>query len=267
MGDVAGHDDGSFKVHARGDGILGELLTHGVDALVQVDLDAFAAFSGLAQRFGNQFRGVGVHLLQPDAVAVDLSLDVAVGRARHAHADGAGGTVTGQTDDANVVGKMLAAELCTKSNLVGFEQEFLLEVDVAEGTSGLIARGGQVVVILDRSELHREQVLLGRCAADDEGNVIGRTGGRAECLHLLHKEGQQGAFVLDGGLGHGVEVGLVGRASTLGNHHETVFGAFYSLDVNLSRQVAAGVNLVVHVQRSILRVAQVVLCVGVIDTE
>ena len=210
MGDVAGKDNRAFQVHAGADGIFGQFGTNGIDTLVEVDFNTLRSLTGTAILLGNQFCGVVVHLLQPYAVFIDLGLDVTVGRTTYAHADGAGGTVTGQTDDADVVGKMLTAELCAESNLVGFEQELLLEVDVAEGASGLIARGGQVVVILDRGELHREQVLLGRSAADDEGNVIGRTGGCAECLHLLHEEGQQGAFVLDGGLGHGVEVGLVG---------------------------------------------------------
>ena len=97
--------------------------------------------------------------------------------------------------------------------------------------------------------------------------MIRRTSGSTERLHLLHEERQQRAFVLDGGLGHRVEVGLVGRTATLGNHHKAIFSTFTGLDVNLGREVATGVHLVVHIQRSILRIAQVVLRIGVIDTE
>ncbi len=84
--------------------------------------------------------------------------------------------MTGQTDDADVVSQGLAAKLGTEANLVGFLQELVLEVDVTEGTTCLVARGGQTVVELDAGELHRQQVLLGRGTADDEGDMIRRTG-------------------------------------------------------------------------------------------
>ena len=82
--------------------------------------------------------------------------------------------------------------------------------------------------------------------------MIGRTGGSAEVLHLLNKERQQCALVLYGCLCHGVEVGLVGRTATLGYHHKSVFVALHSLDVNLSRQVAACVHLIIHIEWGIL---------------
>ena len=44
-----------------------------------------------------------------------------------------------QTDDADVVGQVLAAELCTKTNLVRFLKELLFEVDVAESASRLMS--------------------------------------------------------------------------------------------------------------------------------
>ena len=82
-------------------------------------------------------------------------------------------------------------------------------------------------------------------------------------LHLLHEEWEQGALVLDGRLCHGVEVGLVGRAATLRHHHEAVFSTFRRLDVNLCGEVALRVHLVVHVQRSVLGVAEIILREGV----
>ncbi len=97
--------------------------------------------------------------------------------------------------------------------------------------------------------------------------MVGRTGCRSQALHLLHKEGDEGSFVLNRGLGHGIEIGLVGRAATFGYHHETVFRSLCRLDVDLCGEVAAGVHFVVHVQRGILRVAQVLLGEGVEHTE
>ena len=167
--------------------------------------------------------------------------------------------MTRQTHNADVVSQSLAAELCAKSDLLSFLQELLLKVDVAEGTSRLIACCGQVVVELDRGEFHREQVLLSRRAADDECDVIGRAGSRSETLHLLHEEGQQRAFVLDGSLRHRIEVGLVGRTATLGDHYEAILSTLASFDIDLCGEVTTRVHLVVHVERSILRIAQVVL--------
>ena len=264
MGDVAGHDDGALQIDTGGDRILRQFLAHGVDALVEVYLDALGALTRLSEFLGNKLRGVGIHLLQPDAVAIDLGLDITVGRTADTHTDRTAGTVARQADDTDIMGQGLTAKLGSEANLMGFGEQFLLQVDIAEGATCLVARRGQRVIILDAGQLDGQQVLLGRRAADDEGNMIGRARCGAQRLHLLHQERQQGALILDGGLGHGVEIGLVGRAAALGHHDKTVFGALGGLDVNLCGQVAAGVHLVVHIQRSILRIAQVVLREGVV---
>ena len=122
VGDVAGHDDGAVEGEAGGDGILvelGEDLGHGA---VEIDAHYFA-FAGVAEVFGNETAGVVVEFLDPDAVAVDFALDVAVGRAAHAETYGAGGAVAGKTDDADVVGKVFSAELGAESDVARlFEQ-------------------------------------------------------------------------------------------------------------------------------------------------
>ena len=97
--------------------------------------------------------------------------------------------------------------------------------------------------------------------------MIRRTCCCTQMLHLLYQEWQQSAFVLNGCFGHWVEVGLVSRTTTFGNHYETVFSTFNSLDINLCREVTLGVYLVIHVQRSILRITQVVLCISVEHTK
>ena len=247
VGDVAGHDDRAIEAHAGRDRILRQFGAHGVDTLVEVDDDALATLTRVAQLLGDELRGVLVHLLQPDTVGVDLGLDVAVGGAAHTHTDGAAGTVARQTDHADVVGQVLATKLGTETDFVGLLEELLLQVDVAEGAACLVARGGQVVIVLDAAELDGEKVLFGRRATDDEADVVGRAGCRAEALHLLHQERQERALVLDGGLGHGVEVGLVGGSAALGDHDEAILVALHGLDVNLCGEVAARVDLVVHV--------------------
>ena len=97
--------------------------------------------------------------------------------------------MTGQTDDTDVVGEMLAAELSTKTDFLCLDEELFLQFDITEGTSGLITCRGQSVLVFDAGQLHGEQVLLGRGTADDEGDVVGRTGGGAQRLHLLDEEG------------------------------------------------------------------------------
>ena len=94
--------------------------------------------------------------------------------------------------------------------------------------------------------------------------MIRRAGSSAEALHLLHEEWDERARVLYPCFCLLVEVGLVGRASALHHAQEAVLHALGSLYVNLCGQVATGIHLVIHIQRSILRIAQVVLGVGVI---
>ena len=171
-----------------------------------------------------------------------------------------------QTDHADVVSQVFASELCSESDLVCLLQEFVLQVDVAEGASCLVAGSRQRVVVFYRGELHGEQVLLSRCTADNECDVVWRTSCRSETLHFLHEEWEQCALVLYRGLCHRIEVCLVGRTATLCHAHEAVFVALCSLDVNLCRQVAACVHLVIHVERCVLGVAQVVLGEGVVNT-
>ena len=173
--------------------------------------------------------------------------------------------MAGQADDADVVCHVFSAELGAEADFVGFLQQFFFECDVAEGTSCLVASRRQRVVEVGRGEFYGEEVFLGTRSADDEGDVVGRAGSRAEALHLLDQEGHQCAGVLDAGLCFLIEVGLVGRAAAFGDHEEAVLHAFGGFDVDLGRQVALGVHLVIHVERRILGIAQVVLGVGVID--
>ena len=174
--------------------------------------------------------------------------------------------MTWQSDDTDVVGQVLAAELCAEAYLVSLYEELVLQVDVTESTTCLIACCRQLVVILDGSQLHGQEVLLRRSTTDNEGDVVRRTSRRAEALHLLYEEREECALVLDSSLCHRVKVSLVGRTTTLGNHHEAILVALCSLDIDLCREVATSVHLIIHVKRCVLRITEVVLCVSVIDT-
>ena len=171
-----------------------------------------------------------------------------------------------QTDDAHVVCIVLAAELCAEADVVSLFEHLLFQLDVAEGTAVFITRRGQVIIEAGGGELHGQQVLLGRRTANDEGNMVRRTSRRTQRLHLLYEERNQRLGVQDG-FRLLIEVSLVGRTAALGHAKELVFHAFGSLDINLCGQVALGVHLLVHGERSVLRVAQVLLGISLIYTQ
>ena len=163
------------------------------------------------------------------------------------------------------MGHILTAELGTETDLVGLLEQLFLQLDVTERTSGLVAGSRQRVVVVGRSELNGKQVLLGGGTTDNDRNVVRRTSGCTERFHFLYEEGDERTGVLDTCFGLLVEVGLVGRTATLGDAQETVLSSVSSLQVNLCGEVALGVNLVVHIERCVLGVAQVALGVGVVD--
>ncbi len=259
MSNVTSHDDSTLQVHTSRNRILAQFLANSVNALVQVNLDALAAFAWTTILFRNQFRRIAVHHFEPNTILVNLCLDVAVGRARNTHTNRTTCTMTRQTNHTDVMSQILATKLSSKTNLVSFLQQLLFQIHVAECTSRLVTRRWQRVIVFDRSELHRQEVLLSRRTTNHESNVVRRTSRRAETLHLLHQEWEQSTLVLNGSLSHWVEVSLVSRTTTLRHHHEAVFSTFRSLNINLSREVTLRVHLVVHIQWSILRVAEVVL--------
>ena len=265
MCDVTTNDDGAVQAQTRSDRVFRQDSTYIFHRLVEVDTYGIA-FACLTQFLGNERSRVVIQLLNPYTVFVDLTFDVSVSRAAYAQANRAACTVTRQTNNTYVVRHVLSAELCTEADLVRLLQELLLQLHIAESTTSLIARRRQGVVIMGRSELHGQQVLLCRSTADDDSNVVRRTSSRSEAFHLLHKERNERTGVLDTRLGLLIEIGLVRRTATLGHAKETVLVAPGSLQVNLCREVTFGVHLVVHIQRRVLRIAQIALGIGVIHT-
>ena len=160
VSDVTSHDDGTLQVDTGAYWILAQLSTNCVDTLVEVNLDTLGTLTWVTELLRNQLCWVLIHLLQPDTVLVDLSLDVTVGRAAYTHTDRAACTVAWQTDDTDIVSQILTAELCTQANLVSLFEELVLQVDVTESTTRLITCCRQLIVVLDRSQLHGEEVLL-----------------------------------------------------------------------------------------------------------
>ena len=129
--------------------ILRELCADSLNTVVEVDLDALSSLAWTTKFLRNKLRRIRVHHFKEDTVLCNLTLDVAVGRAAYAHTDRAACTVTWQTDYADVVCQILAAELSTQTNLVSLLQKFLFKVDVAECTTSLVACCRQSVVVFD----------------------------------------------------------------------------------------------------------------------
>ena len=264
MRDVTTYDDRAVETQACTDRIFRQDLADVCHRLVEVDTNGIA-FAGLTQLRRDEGSRVIIEFLDPDTVFVDLTFDITVGRTRNTQTDRTGSTVTRQTNDAYVMRHIFTAELRTQTNLVRLLQQLLLELDITESTSGLVAGSRQTVIEMRRSQFDGQQVLLRRRTADDDGDMIRRTSSRTEGFHLLHEEGDECTRVLDTRFGLLVEIGLVRRTATLGHTEETVLRSFGSLEIDLRRQVTFRIHLVIHVQRRVLRIAQVTLRIGIID--
>ena len=135
MSNVASHDDGTLQINTGANWILAQLSTYCVNTLVEVDFNTLCTLAWLAKLFRNQLCWVLIHLLQPDTVLVDFSLDVAVGRAAYTHTDRTAGTMTWEANYADVVSQVLATKLCTQADFVSLFKEFVLQVNITESTT------------------------------------------------------------------------------------------------------------------------------------
>ena len=92
--------------------------------------------------------------------------------------------MTRQTNDADIQGKVLAAELCSNAGLASRLQQLSFQLHVAERSTVGIAGGRQMIQILCGSQLHGFHRRFGGSAADHECQVIWRTGGCAKTDHF-----------------------------------------------------------------------------------
>ena len=260
VGDVAGDDHRAGQSDAGADGILGKDPADLFHRLIEVDADHVAGQLAVVD-FRQIVGRIMFQSFQIDAVAGDLALDLAVGGAGNADAHRTGGAMAGQADDPQVVAEIFAAELGADAHTTGHFQNRGFHFQVPEGMTVLAAGRRQMVEIFGRGQFHRLQVHLGRGAADGDGQVIGRAGRGSQGADLRVEELDQGLRVQQG-LGLLVLIGLVGRAAAFGHEQELVGVAAGGVEVDLRRQIVAGVDLFVHVQRRDLAVAQVHLAIG-----
>ena len=261
--DVATDHDGAVEQQGIAAFELGQLSEDVCHWPVQVDL-VTVLMLGHAVLLRQEAARITVHLLDEQAVPGDLGLDVAVSRAGNRHAERAGCAVARQADDAYVMGKVLAAELGTNAEFLGGFLQFFFQFNVAESLAMIVAFGRQAVKFLGGREFNGLHHRVGRGAANNEGEVVGRAGCRAESLHLGDQivkqflRGEQRLGLLE-------EHGLVGGSATFCHKQELVGIAFCGVKVDLCRQVGAGVFFVIHVECDSLAVTQVLFCVGFED--
>ena len=96
-----------------------------------------------------------------------------------------------QPDHAHVVAEIFAAELRAHAERMREPMHLLLHGYIAEGVAVLGAARRQVVEVAARGELDRLHRQFGRCAADDNGEMIGRARGGAQREHLLLEKRDQ----------------------------------------------------------------------------
>lgn len=172
--------------------------------------------------------------------------------------------MTRQADDAYIEREVFAAKLGTDAALASGLEHLGFEFDIAEGAAVFVAGGGKAVVILRGGEFDVFHRRFSRGAADDEGQMVRRARGGAERGHFIAEE-LHDALRIEHGASLLIEEGLVRRAAAFGDEEELIRVAIGGIQIELRGQVGAGVLFVEHVQRGVLRVAQVVLRVGEID--
>ena len=264
MRDVAGDDNGAVDEEARGGGILAELgadLGHGA---VRVDAHGVGVFA-VAQFLGDVLQRVCLELLDENAVTRDLTLCLAIGGARNADADGQGRAVPWQADNAHVEREVFPAKLSADAASARFFEHLRFELDIAKGAAVFVAGGGQAVVILRRGKFDVFHRRFSRGATDNEGEMIRGTSGGAERGHFFAEE-LHNALRIQHRAGLLIEEGFVRRTAAFGNEEELICVAIGGIQIELRGQIGAGVLFIEHVQRSVLRIAQIVLGISEIDT-
>ena len=173
--------------------------------------------------------------------------------------------MAGEADDADIEGEVFSAKLGADADLAGDSEEFFFQLEIAEGLAVFVALGGEVVVIFGGGEFDGFQAGLGGSAADDESEVVGRAGGGAEGTHFFDAEFSE-ALGVEEGFRFLIEEGLVGGAASLVDEEEIVFVSGGGVELDLGGEVILGVDLLIHGKGGDLRVAEVFLGVGFVDS-
>src|SRR6266508_1715146 len=168
--------------------------------------------------------------------------------------------------------------ILTHDRMIAFLKEKVLTLGTAAcppyhlaivigGTSAeLTMKTVKLVEVGAGSELDRLHGQFGRRAADDDGEMVGRTRGGTEREHLLLEE-RDHAIMGENRRGRLEQKRFVGGAAALGDEQElvcvVVLAGAFGVDLDLRRHVRLGVLFLEHGDRRELRIAQVALEIGV----
>ena len=92
-----------------------------------------------------------------------------------------------QADHADVVGEVFTAKLRAEAEVLGFPEQFLFQLNIAERPAVFVAFRWQRVVVARGSQLHGFQRGFRRGAADHERDMVRRAGRGTESAHLLNQ--------------------------------------------------------------------------------
>src|SRR5699024_11738537 len=113
------------------------------------------------------------------------------------------------------VAEVFAAELRTEAEVLGELEDRLLELLVTEAVPGdCVAGRRKVVEVVGAGEFRGLERELGRRAADDDGQMVGRAGRSTQGGDLLREEVEH-RFLIEHGLRLLIEEGLVRTSPTL----------------------------------------------------
>ncbi len=173
--------------------------------------------------------------------------------------------MTRQADYPNIVTEILAPELRPDPHIAAQFMHNRFHFQIAEAMTILTALRWQPVKIAATGQLHCFQIKFSRRAANHDSQVIGRTGSRSQGPDLLIQEFDQ-TLTLQQGRGALKQECLVGRPAALGNEQEFI-GILSPLRIqlNLARQIVAGVLFFEHGERGNLTIAKIIVIIGIQD--
>ena len=110
VGDVASHNHGATETQSSLNREFGERLANLRHGSVQIDSNYIAAENGVGY-LRKELGGVVLKLLEEDSVGSDLAKSLTIGGTRNRDGNRTRCAVAGESNNANVVAEVLAAEL------------------------------------------------------------------------------------------------------------------------------------------------------------
>ena len=266
MRDVARDDEGPGQGDARLHGQCGELPPDVVHGLGEVD--AYDVAVVLVLDIREVVRGIALELLEEGTLRCDARECLAVRRARDGDGDRQRGAMAGKSDDAHVVAEVLAAKLRPDAEAAGEIEDLCLHLEVAEAMCVHASVHGKGVEVASARQLGHLEGVLRAGAADHDRQVVRRACRGAQRAQRGVEELPEARGV-EQRLGLLEEEGLVGRPAALG-HIEQFVGELVprlgvGVDLDLRREIGAGIALIPHGERRHLGVAEVEHGEGVVD--